>query len=400
MKTIRFRTAAHAFSAPDIAEEGEDLAGGWQVRTWLGAPATGGLALPAAHPTASWLYAPRGVHLGRFQGRDILVAADTGNHRVLIWHSIPDRDEQPCDVVLGQPDAQSEGPAAGGTDTRNGLYLPTGVLVHDDMLLVADAWHHRILVYSKVPEEPGVAPDLVLGQPDPVSVEPNRGGTCAVDSFYWPFGIAVVDGRFYVADTGNRRVLGWSAGIPSSPEVEPDLVLGQPDPDSREENRNGPVCPSSFRWPHAITGTGDQLLVADAGNHRVLGWSPHPAADRDADLVIGQADFVTAAEWPYPPQPMDRTRFPYSVDVDEGRLAISDTANNRILWWDRTPSTPGVVGAADAVLGQHSRTSNGENRWSLVTRDTMCWPYGLSLRGNLLAVADSGNNRIVLWERS
>lgn len=413
-------------------------AAGWQPRTWLGAPAPGGLALPAAQPTASWLYAPRGVFLGAYRGRDVLVAADTGNHRVMIWHSVPDRDEQPCDVVLGQPDFTSEGPAAGSGDARTGLHLPTGVLVHDDKLVVADAWHHRVLVYDGLPEKTGAEPDLILGQPDADHVGPNRGEDCTAEGYYWPFGIGVVGGRFYVADTGNRRVLGWSAGLPSAADVAPDLILGQPDARSRGENRDGPVCASSFRWPHAIcgwppAGTGDDgaaartLLVADAGNHRVLGWTPAPDKDTDADLVLGQPGFDTATEMPYIPQKADTLRFPYSADADDSgdgtvTLAVADTANNRILLWEDAPfgnagdhrpvtrdpdagkmahvAGPGTGPGATAVLGQPDFGPNGENRWSGVTRDSFCWPYGLSLHGNRLAVADSGNNRIVIWSRS
>lgn len=398
MKTVHFVNAAQRLAVAPTSEPPADVASGWEPDVWLGAPALGGLALPSAQPTAAWFYAPRGVHLGEFRGREVLVAADTGNHRVLIWHTLPDRDEQPCDVVLGQPDATSEGPAAGGGDTRRGLYLPTGVLIHDDMLVVADAWHHRVLIYRELPDRPGAVPDVVLGQPDLDGVEPNRGGDCSAASLYWPFGIGVVGGRFYIADTGNRRVLGWTGGIPLSGDVEADVVLGQPDAASREENRGGAATAVSFRWPHDVTGTADQLLVADAGNHRVLGWRPQPAADVDADLVLGQSDFSRSTEWPYGPQRADLTRFPYAIDHDAGRLAVADTANNRVLLWDELPDG-GVARGADAVLGQPSFAANGENRWASVTRDSMCWPYGLSLSGRRLAVADSGNNRIVIWSQ-
>ena len=368
----------------------------WYPLTWLGAPAPGGLALPAARPTPSWLYAPRGVYLGPCDGRDVLVVADTGNHRVMIWHEVPAKDEQPCDVVLGQPDAVSEGPAAGCGDTRTGLHLPTGVLIHDGKLVVADGWHHRVLVYSRLPEKPHTEPDLILGQPDPDSVQPNRGGDCRANTLYWPFGVAVAGGRFYIADTGNRRVLGWSGGLPDSADVEPDLILGQPDAASRAENRGGPPGPASFRWPHGICGTRDRLLVADAGNHRLLGWTQHPDRDVPADLVLGQPGFDTATEMPYGPQRADVLRFPYAADTDGAVLAVADTANNRILLWD----TPDPGEAATSVLGQPGFGPNGENRWSGVTRDSLCWPYGLALSGGLLAVADSGNNRVVLWSRA
>lgn len=288
------------------------------------------------------------------------------------------------------------------------MNLPTGVLVHDGRLIVADAWHHRILMWDSVPESSDVAPDVILGQPDASSVAENRGGQCSASSFYWPFGIAMVGSTFWVADTGNRRILGWSNGIPE-PDQPADIVLGQPDATSREENRGGAAGPASFRWPHDITGHEDLLLIADAGDHRVLGWTPPPQSDRDADLVLGQPDFTTADEWPYGPHTNDRFRFPYAACLDSGgqersdsgidraRLAVADTANNRILLWDGVPEDGR---GADYVLAQHDFSSNGENRWTSVQRDTLCWPYGLSLRGDTLAVADSGNNRVMVWRNS
>lgn len=401
MKTVQFVNAAQRYAQDHPVADAGDVSGGWVPQRWLGAPAVGGLALPSAHPTASWLYAPRGVFLGPYRGRDVLVAADTGNHRVMIWHSVPDTDGQACDVVLGQPDDTSEGPAAGGRSTRTGMFLPTGVLVHDDMLIVADAWHHRVLIYRELPQTGDVEPDVILGQPDPDSVQANRGEPCSLDALYWPFGVAVVAGRFYVADTGNRRVLGWSGGVPTKSGIAPDLVIGQSDPSGRDENRGGAAGSDSFRWPHDLCGTDDLLLVADAGNHRVLGWTPHPDRDRGADLVLGQSDFDQSTEWPYAPQRADLMRFPYAADIDTGRLAVADTANNRILVWDKTPQpdATGVGPAADAVLGQPSFSANGENRWSAVGADTLCWPYGLSLHGERLAIADSGNNRVMLWQR-
>ena len=407
MKQVTFVSAAAraAGAADPSAGVTPSDTGGWRARTWLGAPAPGGLALPPAHPTAAWLYAPRGVFLGDCEGRDVLVAADTGNHRVMIWNSLPEKDETPCDVILGQTDDTSEGPARGAGDTRRGMNLPTGVLVHDGNLIVADAWHHRVLIYRGLPTETGAEPDLILGQDGPDDVAPNRGGeTCAANSFYWPFGIAVVEGRFYVADTGNRRVLGWSGGVPDSADTGPDLILGQPDPVSREENRGAEPTGSSFRWPHAICGDGaGLLLIADAGNHRVLGWRPHPDADRDADLVLGQQTLTDGAEFPYTAQTASMMRFPYAAVMDGGTLAVADTANNRILLWDGAPSPADgdgpFAGPAARVLGQPGFGLNGENHWTGVTPDSLCWPYGLSLRGDRLAVADSGNNRVVIWSR-
>jgi hypothetical protein len=280
------------------------------------------------------------------------------------------------------------------------MRLPTGVLVHEGRLVVADAWNHRLLVWDAVPERSDVAPDVVIGQPDASAVDENRGGACGPLGLWWPFGIAVVAGRLHVADTGNRRVLAWD-GIPE-PDAEPDVVIGQPDAGRRDENR-GELGPASFRWPHDVAGTADRLLVADAGNHRVLGWSPPPAADVAADQVLGQADFVTGTEFPYAPQTRTSLRFPYAVGVgardgdpgSSGRLVVADTANNRVLVWDEVPG--GSTAPADHVIGQPDFAHNGENRWDQVAADTLCWPYGLCLHGDRLAVADSGNNRVMIW---
>ena len=121
------------------------------VPRWLGGPSAFGLSLPDAAPTPSTMYAPRGVWVSR----DLLVVSDTGNHRVLLWHGgVPDRDHADADVVLGQPDMVSEGPKR--------FFLPTGVAVLDGRLVVADAWHHRLLVWDGVPttndEEPAMVP--------------------------------------------------------------------------------------------------------------------------------------------------------------------------------------------------------------------------------------------------
>jgi len=143
-----------------------------------------------------------------------------------------------------------------------------------------------------------------------------------------------------VGDAGNRRVLAWD-GLPE-PGEPPALVLGQPDGHRGGEDRGGPVGPRSFRWPHAISGTAGAVFVVDAGNHRrVLDWSPSPTGDRDAGLVLGQPDFTSAWELLHIRQGPSRLRFPYSVTFGGDLLAVSDTANNRVLLWCGVPEGAG-----------------------------------------------------------
>ncbi|MCC6605161.1 MAG: NHL repeat-containing protein [Anaerolineae bacterium] len=359
---------------------------------WLGAYSPGALILPDAAPTPSQMYAPRGVYFDD----ERLIVADTGNHRLLIWHGFPTADGAAADVVLGQPDFYREGPNAGGRGPENGLHLPTGVLVVDGRLLVADAWNHRVLVWRTVPQRSDTPPDYALGQPDLSHVTENRGGRVSALGLYWPYGVGWVNGQLIVTDTGNRRVLLWH-GLPEANQP-PDLILGQDGPDRGLENRGIGVAGHTFRWPHAVAGTADMLYIADAGNHRILGWQ-QPVSDRCAEVLLGQADFAQAMEWPYGKQGAHVLRFPYAIARDGDTLACADTANNRVLFWHGLPTTADPIRRpADAVIGQPNFDDNGENRWQAVMRDTMCWPYGLWLRNGRLAIADSGNNRVMIWK--
>lgn len=359
----------------------------------LGGASPGGLILPDASPTPGTMYAPRGV----WTDGERIVVCDTGNHRVLIWHTFPMQDGAPADVVLGQPDFDSEGPNVAGTDPVRGLNLPTGVGVIDGRLVVADAWNHRVLGWDDLPETNFARPTYYLGQAEPSGTEANRGGTATLSTFYWPFGFGVVADTFWVADTGNRRLLGWHGGHLPDPARPADILLGQDDESQRSDNRGGAVGGTTFRWPHSVAGDDDTLYVADAGDHRVLGWTPPPTGGGQvADVVLGQSDLAQIDEFKGRPQGAQRMRFPYAVVSDSRRLIVADTSNNRILLWHVWPRVGAGV-PADTVLAQPDMDANGENRWTAVEDDSLCWPYGLSLTGDVLAIADSGNNRVMLW---
>lgn len=355
------------------------------------------LALPSASATPGTLYAPRGVLLDRDGDRTRVIAADTGNHRLLVWPDLPGADGADGAVVVGQPGPRAEGPQAGGRGPERGLHLPTGLARAGDLLVVADAWNHRLVGFDASLDRDDPEPVWVCGQDDLGAVTANRGGDPDAASLYWPFGVLWQDGWLWVADTGNRRVLGWQ-GLPHGRRPA-DVVLGQPDPHHRGENRDGEPAADSFRWPHQLAVLDGVLWVADAGNHRLLGWRLPLTGDRPADLLLGQRTMTTAFELPHVPQGPARLRFPYAVATSGGTLLVADTANNRVLGWSR-PGEP----AADAVLGQRDFDRAGENRWTAVAPDTLCWPYGLSAAadpryGELLGIADSGNNRVVVWHR-
>jgi hypothetical protein len=55
-----------------------------------------------------------------------------------------------------------------------------------------------------------------------------------------------------------------------------------------------------------------------------------------------------------------------------------------------------MTAAAVAVMDQGNFDASGENHWTAAAADTLCWPYGVCGAGHRLAMADSGNNRVLL----
>jgi len=363
-----------------------DLSGPRVVLGW----SADDLATPLA-PTASTLFGPRGVLLhpdGSFW------IADTGHHRLLGWHRAPGIDNQPADMVIGQPDFFGEGRNARGAPDLATLNVPTGLAALGDGLAVADPWNHRVLIWRVRPTESGQPADIILGQNQPGDVLANRGADRpGAETLHWPYGVAEIDGRLVVADTGNRRVLIWND--PNANGQPADLVLGQQDFRTRDENAGGDVSASSMRWPHAIALWGDQLVIADAGNNRLMLWDGAAAAAGLAcSSILGQSDATSCDHNRGDYYPTDRSlNMPYAVVSVGHRLVVADTANSRLLGWSDTASE-----AADRLAAQPDFAAKGDNRWGLPVRDSLCWPYGLSMRGSTLAIADSGNNRVLIWE--
>lgn len=341
------------------------------------------------------LFGPRGVALG--PPGAALAVCDTGHHRLLHWRTLPERDGAPADLILGQADFTSEGRNAQGQPGPATLNVPTGVAIERDLLVVADAWNHRVLLWHRLPERSNAPADVVLGQAGFDPVEANRGlESPGADTLHWPYGVMLAGGRLVVADTGNRRVLIWNRA-PTANGTPADLVLGQRDFHCRDENAGGTTPPLGMRWPHATAALAGGLQVADAGNSRILVWRQWPQENATLpDLVLGQRDF-TALEhnggnyWP------DATtlNMPYGLTATAEWLIAADTANSRLLAW---PASTLVTHApATGLAGQDDFTAKGDNRWQPPTRDSLCWPQAVAARNGVLAVADSGNNRVSLW---
>ena len=112
-----------------------------------------------------------------------------------------------------------------------------------------------------------------------------------------------------------------------------------------------------------------------------------------ADLVLGKPDFVTATS---PLTTSYSLSDPMSVAVDpvSQKVFVSDRGDNRILRYSSASALTNGAGA-EAVFGQvNFSTSIGGTSDSLLSS-----PSGLFLdRRGALWVADSGNNRVLVYE--
>ncbi len=340
------------------------------------------------------LFGPRGV-LWLEDGS--LLVADSGHHRLLLWGD-PNRDGQPADLWWGQEDASGQRPNRGGEVGALGLRLPVGLAAGRGRLFVADSFNHRVLVFAGIPRGPAERPVAVIGQDGFACGEPNRGGAPDATTLHWPFGVHLDQaGRLWVADAGNRRVLMWTEP-PETPAQPAELVLGQADPRSRDGNAGGAVGAAGMRWPHAVWVAQERLLVADAGTSRIMIWDRIPERDgAPCDRVLGQPDPVSDGHNRGRGEPgADTLSMPYALAaLLDGRILVADTANSRLLAFapDATTGAPAV-----ALTGQSDAGTRGDNRWRAPARDSLSWPYGLSPLGRRIAVADTGNDRVLLWE--
>lgn len=239
---------------------------------------------------------------------------------------------------------------------------------------------------------------LVIGQIDFTSNLPNQGGSGPGSAtLTGPWGNSVFEGgKLYVPELSTNRVLGFN-GIPSQNGASANFVLGQPDFTSgtARSGREG------LSGPEGLSTNGTLLAVTDKNNSRVLIFNTLPAATAaEPDLVLGQPDFTSTT-----PSECDRDSLsvPEDVSISQGKLVVADSANSRVLIWNTLPTSNGAP--ADLVLGQTSFTNctgndaDGDGSRDAPTASTLFNPGGVWTDGTRLLVADTDNNRVLIWNQ-
>jgi uncharacterized protein (TIGR03437 family) len=379
------------------------------------------------------LGAPSGIALANNQ----LFVADSNrlggapvNNRVLIYSNIAKQFPQPTDyltndtaiaqtclvcvgranVVLGQADFTKSDLGLSNTAMRT----PAAVASDGNILVVADSDNNRVLIWNHIPTSNNVPADVVIGQPDfthGATLQPPT-----AKSYRGPQGVWLQNGKLFVADTQNNRVLIYNS-VPTANGAAADVVLGQTTftayvvPDITKTNVD-PTA-SNLSSPVHVSSDGQHLFVTDLGHNRVLIWNSIPTTNNQAaDLVIGQAEMtrqfgndsaslcpsngtntlVTPNVPTYPQRCGATLSFPRAAVSDGKRLFIADGGNDRVLVFSTFPVKNGPT--ADVVLGQTDPMVNNSssNADALTTPSSLAWDGSANLY-----VSDTFNRRIVVY---
>ncbi|MEZ4866230.1 MAG: C13 family peptidase [Caldilineaceae bacterium] len=360
-----------------------------------------------AGTSATTLQLPSGLAIG---ADERLWVVDYGNNRVVSWPNVSSFNSgAAADLVLGQTDLNSMVSASGPAN----FSAPESVAFDNNgALWVADTDHHRILRFAP-PFSTGMSANLVLGQANFTAVDVNRGqSTPGANTLYFPRGLDFdSQGRLYVADTENSRVLRFTP--PFTNGMNADLVLGQADFVHNSPNRvDGGATQNGLWSPTAVLLDGsDNLFVADRDNNRVLHFNAPLSTGQDAGGVLGKPDFTTAPAryadcqentWSGGTLELSASSLSEPLDLAlnlVGDLIVSDICFHRVLiYQDPTGSGDGV---ADFVYGQPDFVSGNANRGGGTGANTLSKPLAVIVdnQGSLL-VADFNNHRVLAYDLS
>jgi hypothetical protein len=353
---------------------------------------------------------------------DKFVVADRVNHRLLIWNGWPALNQQPANVVVGQPTATTPGSnngfnslACGGVGGRNAcsFNLPQTLNYFEGKVIVGDVGNHRILIFNSLPLSNGTPADIVLGQPTMLTGTSNNGpnnagcdnvlglNRCSLSS---PFSGVSNGTQFYVSDFGNQRILGWNS-FPSANQQPADFVIGQNDFVSNSVNKGNRIASaSSLKGARGVSIHGNTLWVADSGNHRALKFDPLPTSTASASVVIGHGTFEDTEPNTFSTYP-EKLQNPTEVFKDKDHVIIVDRNNNRIIIESGNPislnSTNNriILGQPDHYQGFPNNGPNTLDCGGVLGLNACSLNSVLSAIKveDKLIVTDINNNRILIW---
>nr|WP_100764450.1 hypothetical protein [Leptospira ellisii]PJZ94812.1 hypothetical protein CH379_00530 [Leptospira ellisii] len=334
-----------------------------------------------------------------FVSAEGLFATDTGFSRVLGWSLNSISDFAGAAVVFGQPNFTADI----GTSGQGNLQSPASVGVYSGKLFISDTFNNRVIGSNSIPDLSSGGPysgnnfDFALGQPDFVSSSSDGGsGTTNASGMQFPIGIVYSGGELSVFDGANYRILKFNSSnlvsaFSGASLVLPNSIFGQSTA-SGDLPFGGNLSPFSL-YPSSVASDENRLYVLEPSKHRILVWNRMPIGGMEPpDFVLGQPDFFsTAANGGGPVGPFGLA-FPQRILFRNGYFFVVDNGNNRILVWDHAP-----VSSSDApsfVLGQPDFITGIAGGLS---PSSLNLPMDVDFSDGKLLVADSGFNRVLIW---
>ena len=338
-----------------------------------------------AASSMSGMYYPVSTAVDPTSGK--VFVADLNNNRVLRFASFAALvNGATAEAVLGQPNLTTYAAAT----SQTGMYYPSGVAIDAaGRLWVTECYNHRVVRFDNAASKPnGAAADGVLGQPDFTT----NTATISQNSMNYPSGVTVgTDGRIWVADRYNNRVLRFDNASSLANGANASAVLGQPD----FTTKNAIASQSGMNSPYNlfIDPAQDTLWVADSVNNRVLRFDAATTKTNGAaaDAVLGQANFTSTGST----VSQSGMSVPFAVSVDiTGRLWVADAANHRVLGFDNAHTLSNGASATQ-VLGQADFVSNGYS----ASASTLHTPHHVFYDpgSNILWVSDTYNHRVLAY---
>jgi hypothetical protein len=311
-------------------------------------------------------------------GGGSLYVGDFYNNRVMKWNTLPTTNGQAADIEIGQ--------RAGAGTSATLLRNPMDVAVVGTKLAINDYGNSRILIYDSIPVADGAAADHVVGQVD-FTHDGIKGGDSSL--LVQPSGVAFDStGRLYVGNHAASNIMRFPASLPATGATA-DLGIGQ-------MSLGGRLAPLTQEGPvgNMQISPDGKLLFASQWRARATWWNSVPTTSPvTLSGVVGQPTLGTSGINRGGPAGRDTLGGASDISWDGTHLAVADYANNRILIWN---SLPADGAPADVVVGQPDGTSTAPNNGG-ISSSSLYSPQGVRLWGGKLFVADSSNNRVLIW---